>query len=976
VPLGLSIACAARPTPAPEEPVDDVDPFIGTSGHGHTFPGPSLPFAMVQLGPDTRLEGWDGCSGYHHDDRVIYGFSHTHLSGTGISDYGDVLLLPATGPVRLRSGWGRPPATGYGSRFRKETEHAAAGSYGVFLDDYGVGVELTSTLRTGWHRYTFPAGDAHVLVDLQHRDPVVEATLRLVDDHTIEGTRRSKGWAPDQVVHFVATLSEPFLPSSALVVDDQERPGLREARGTNIKAVLRLRTRAGQSVLAKVALSPVDVAGARRNLQAEAPGWDFDRVRADAREAWRRALGAITVEGGSREQRVVFYTALYHALLQPNLFQDVDGRTRGMDGAVRRSDGYTRHTVFSLWDTFRAAHPLYTLIQRRRTVDFVRTFLDIFRESGRLPVWELAGNETDTMIGYHAASVILDAWAKGIRGFDPRLALAAMRATADADRGGLAAYRRLGFIPADEAAESVSRTLEYAFDDWSVGRFAEGIAETADARRFYARSQGWQHLLDPAGFMRPRLAGRWLAPFDPREVTFQYTEANAWQYSFFVPHDTARWIARLGGPAALEARLDALFSAPARTTGRQQADITGLVGQYAHGNEPSHHMAYLYAFAGAPAKTQALVHRLVGEMYAARPDGLAGNEDCGQMSSWLVLSALGFYPVTPGLPEYVIGTPLFDRATLTFEDGKRFVIRARRQAPSGAGGAFYVQSARLDGTPLTRPVLEHQSIAAGGELVFELGNAPSDWGKVSPPSTSVPGPDVVSAPVADGPSLVTGGAEVTLAAARPGDPILYRVGDAEERPYAGPIHVEAPATVTFHAGRGVAVSPTVQATVRKLDPRRRVTLATPPNPQYTGGGDQALVDGLQGGLDFRLGRWQGFTGVELDATVDLGRVTRIDGVSIGFLHDQGSWIFLPHQVIYDVSGDGRRWRPLGHAGHDLDPHQEAPVRHDFALRIPATSARFIRVRTRSFLTCPPWHKGAGGQAHLFADEIEVHAADQ
>jgi predicted alpha-1,2-mannosidase len=953
----LAIGCVAQAAPS-AEPARAVDPFIGTGGHGHTFPGPTLPFGMIQPGPDTRLTGWDGCSGYHHDDTFIHGFSHTHLSGTGVSDYGDVLLVPGLGEAR-------------GSRFRKATEEAQPGFYRVTLDDGPIGVELTATLRTGWHRYTFPASEkARVLVDLQHRDTVLESSLRLVDDHTVEGMRRSKGWARDQVVYFVAVFSRPF--DGLLVVDGAPRPGLRQATGRDLKASLRYRTRAGEPILVKVALSATDLEGARRNLAAEAPGWDFDGVRAEARRAWNRSLGAVEIEGGTAAQRTVFYTALYHALIAPNLFQDVDGRYRGMDGQVHHADGYTRHTVFSLWDTFRGAHPLYTLIERRRTRDFVRTFLEMYRESGRLPVWELAGNETDCMIGYHAVSVILDAWAKGIRDFDPALALEAMRASADGDRGGLPSYRSHGFVQPEDEPESVSKTLEYGYDDWCIGRFAE-LTGQREGGRYLERAQAWQHIMDPDGFMRPRKEGRWQVPFDPAAVTFDYTEANAWQYSFFVPHDVDGWMRRLGGPKALEERLDTLFGGPSQTTGRAQADITGLVGQYAHGNEPSHHMAYLYAFAGAPAKTQALVHRLVSEMYAARPDGLVGNEDCGQMSAWLVLSALGFYPVTPGVPEYVLGTPLFDRATLVLENGRRFVIRARRQHP----GDFYVQAVELNGRNHRRAVLTEDEILAGGELLFELGPSPTTWGslEVDRPHTAITGVAVTPAPVAEGPTLVEKTAAIALLPAAPGDVIRYtldgRAPDERSPRYERPLTVSAPATVTFRAWRGGVPSPVVEAPVRKLDPGRRLRLGSKPEPQYTGGGEQALVDGLRGAADFRLGRWQGFSGGELEAELDLGRSMPLHRISTGFLHDQASWIFLPIEVTYEISTDGHAWRVAGAAAPDVDAHQERAVRRELAVELPGTRARFVRVRTRSLRTCPAWHPGAGHPAHVFADEITV-----
>jgi predicted alpha-1,2-mannosidase len=966
LPLALALAAAATAahavTPV-REVASYVDPQIGTGGHGHTFPGPSLPFGMVQLSPDTRLTGWDGCSGYHDSDTFVYGFSHTHLSGTGISDYGDVLLLPATGAPKL---------TGYGSRFRKETEKAEAGSYRVALEDSGVGVELTTTLRTGWHRYTFPKSDsASLLLDLQHRDTVLESSLRLVDDHTIEGMRRSKAWARDQVVYFVATFSKPF--DAVLAVDDALRPELREANGTNLKAVLRYTTTAGERILAKVAISAIDLEGARKNLAAEGGGWDFEATRAAARAAWNRELGVIQVEGGTDAQRVIFYTALYHAFLQPNVFQDVDGRYRGVDHKIHEAKGYTRHTVFSLWDTFRGAHPLYTILQRRRSVDFIRTFLDMYREGGRLPVWELAGNETDTMIGYHAVSVIVDAWMKGIRDFDPGLALDAMKASADADRYGLAAYKANGYIPVDAEAENVSKTVEYAYDDWTIGRFAEALGKKDDARRFFRRAAGWQNLLDPAGYMHPRADGRWVTPFDPAEVTFNFTEANAWQYSFFVPHDVAGLMQRLGGPKAFEAHLDALFAAEPRTKGRQQSDITGLVGQYAHGNEPSHHMAYLYAFAGAPQKTQALVHRLIEEMYAPRPDGLIGNEDCGQMSAWLVLSALGFYSVTPGQPEYVIGTPLFDSATITLENGKSFVIRARRATP----GAFYVQSVQLNGRPHTRAVLLHDAILSGGELVFDLGSSPSSWAtsEADRPHSAVNAAAITPAPTAEAPILVGGEAvSMTLAAAAPGDVIHYTLDDHvpdENAPvYSQPLTVHAPATVNFRARRGGVWSSVVHAPVRRLDPNRRVTLRCTPSKQYTAGGDQALLDGQHGDLDFRRGRWQGFQGQELDADVDLGGVQEIHKLAIGFLQDQASWIFLPHEVKYSVSEDGTSWRSVGAIANDVDP-RAPPVRRDFVLTLPPTRARYVRVQTRSFVTCPPWHPGNPNGAYVFTDEIEI-----
>jgi predicted alpha-1,2-mannosidase len=948
-----------------------VDPFIGTGGHGHTFPGPVVPFGMIQPGPDTRLTGWDGCSGYHDTDNTLFGFSHTHLSGTGVSDYGDVLLLPATGSVRLHSGYERPPGDGYGSRFRKETEHAEAGYYRVRLDDYGIDAELTTTTRTGWHRYTFPGSDsAHILVDLTHRDAVLESWVRVVDENTIEGMRRSQAWATDQPVYFVLRTSKPF--TASLFADDRLQTERRVA-GLDVKAVLRFSTLPGEQVLVKVALSAVDSDGARRNLDADPPGWDFDATRAAARAAWNEALSRLEVDGGTDAQRTVFYTALYHTLLQPYLFQDADGRYLGMDRQVHQAVGYTRYTVFSLWDTFRAAHPLYALIERARSADFVRTFLEMYRESGRLPVWELWGNETDCMIGYHAVPVIVDAWVKGIRAFDPDLALAAMKAAAEADRSGLAAYRKHGYIPADVEGESVSRTLEYGYDDFCIATFAGALGHEADRETYLRRSAAWRHLLGPDGFLRPRANGRWVTPFDPYEVTFHFTEANAWQYRFFVPHDIAGLAERLGGHRAVEAALDALFAADSRTRGREQADITGLAGQYAHGNEPSHHMAYLYALAGAPHKTQAMVHHLVDTMYRAAPDGLAGNEDCGQMSAWLVWSALGLYPVTPGMPDYVLGTPLFERATVRLENGRTFTIRTRRQT----AGAFYVQGAALNGRPHLRATLTHDDLLAGGELVFDLGAEPSPWGATTEPVRRIDSAveRIVPAPVAEGPEVFVDIAEIRLLGADPADALFYTLDGTEpyERSdrYASPLRVATDGSVTFRARRGTDWSPTVVASWRRIDPRLRLTLRTPIHPQYRAGGELALIDGLRGGDDFRLGTWQGYYGVDLDADLDLGESREVRRVAVGFLHDQNSWIFLPLELRVSLSDDGEHWSEAGTAVSDLDPRYPSAAVREFAVAIPPTHARHVRIHAASPIVCPEWHKGAGNKAFLFADEILV-----
>jgi predicted alpha-1,2-mannosidase len=705
--------------------VDQIDPFIGTGGHGHTFPGPTLPFGMVQLSPDTRLTGWDGCSGYHYSDEVVYGFSHTHLSGTGVSDYGDILLMPVTGTPASVNGYPDRVDEGYGSRFDKSSERAAAGWYAVHLLDYGIDVELTATPRTGLHRYVFPKGrTAHVIVDLEHRDRVLESDVRVVGDDTIEGFRHSSAWARDQVVYFRARFSRPF-------TDTETTAG---AEG-NIKCVLSFGSGGGE-VLVQVAISAVDLDGARHNLEAEWADFDFSRTRVNARVEWSNALDRFTIDSADDTGRTIFATALYHSFIAPNLFCDADGRYRGMDFNIHRAEGRRQYTVFSLWDTYRATHPLFTLVERERTGEFIHTFLAQYRQGGRLPVWELAANETDCMIGYHSVSVIADAYLKGIGGFDAAAALDAMVHSATLDHFGLDAYRRDGFIGADEEGESVSKTLEYAYDDAAVARMAQAMGRDDIATEFGRRAQAWRHLLDPETlFFRPRRNGQWLQPYDPRRVDFHHTEANGWQYRFAAPHHARDHVASLGGEDAFEAALDSMFAIDSATTGREQADITGRIGQYAHGNEPSHHVAWLSHFTGRPGRSAERIARILDEFYTPEPDGLIGNEDCGQMSSWYVLSALGLYDVAPSSRQWLVIPPLHEKMSVRFEDGRTFTTRRK--------GTGEIHRVTFNGEPLERSFLWHDEVIGGGELVFELGED-GGWGRT--PDTR-PGTDMIADPI-------------------------------------------------------------------------------------------------------------------------------------------------------------------------------------------------------------------------------------
>ncbi len=742
-----------------------VDVFIGTGGHGHTYPGATRPFGMVQLSPDTHDQGWDACSGYHQGDGSIMGFSHTHLSGTGASDMLDVLVMPAQGPVRLDPGArGRPeanyrsqfdgmppkgvqqppvdatitPGLGYRSRYDRASEQARPGYYRVHLTDHDILAELTATARTGLHRYTFHgAGAGHLLVDLAHGfhdgdapAKVSDALLRVVGNDTLVGSRHVHQWANGRQIHFAMKLSRPFVRAT-LYREDAALGEASEARGDHLKVALHVDDIASAPLLVKVGLSGVDIDGALRNIEAESPGWDFDATRDAALAEWERELGRIRIDTGSEAIRRTFYTALYHTMLAPTLFSDVDGRYRGMDLKVHQlAAGQHNYSTYSLWDTYRALHPLLTLTQPERVPDLVNGLIRMAAESpDGPPVWPLQGVETACMIGYHSASVVAEAIAKGFEGIDVAKAWPLFRKRAmDDDYRGLPYYRKLGYIPSDKDWEAVSKTLEYTYDDWAVARIADAAGAHDDAKALRARSRNYAHVFDAKlGFVRPRGEnGQWLEPFDPRAVGHSsrwrdFTESNAWQATFLNQHDLHHYIGLFGGDAAFERKLDALFTTDSTQVGDTPPDVAGLVGQYAHGNEPSHHVAYLYAYTGAHHKTQARVRMLLQTMYADRPDGLAGNEDCGQMSAWYVLGALGLYAVDPVSANYVFGSPLLERAELALGGGRTLVI----ETTGNSTDTPYIQSVTWNGQPWSRSWIGHAELAKGGTLSFAMGRTPN-----------------------------------------------------------------------------------------------------------------------------------------------------------------------------------------------------------------------------------------------------------
>lgn len=956
------------------EPVDFVDPFIGTGGHGHTFPGATVPFGMVQLSPDTRLEGWDGTSGYHYSDSIVYGFSYTHLSGTGIADYCDILLMPTSGRYYLNNGYKTDPENGYASHFSKKTEKASPGYYTVKLADYGITVELTATKRAGFQKYTFPkTKKAFVTLDLTHRDKVLASSFRQINAYEVEGLRRSQSWAKDQYIYYYIRFNQP-IRKLYLAVNDTLTDGT-QANSTNIKVAFGFGKLKNNVLLVKTGISAVSMEGARENLKKEILGWDFDTIKMQARADWNKELNKIQVKS-NKTNKTIFYTALYHTMIAPNLYMDTDGKYRGTDLKIHQAKGFTNYTVFSLWDTFRATHPLYTIIEKKRDADFIKTFLHEYENGGQLPVWELAGNYTGTMIGYHSVSVIADAWVKGIRNFNTEEAFAAMKHSAMANHLGLAAYKKYGYIPADKESQSVSKTLEYAYDDWSIAQMAKALHKPAYDRYFLQRAQSYKNLYDPqTGFMTPKIHGLWKYPFNPTEVDFNYTEANAWQYTFFVPQDVSGLMKLMGGREKFANKLNLLFTTSSKLTGREQPDITGLIGQYAQGNEPSQHIAYLYDYAGKPWETQAIVHKILYKMYADKPNGLPGNEDCGQMSAWYVLSAMGFYDVTPGSDIYAIGTPILEKTRINLENGKSFVIKSENLTKKNK----YIQSAKLNGTVYNKAFLTQATIMHGGELVFIMGPKPNkQWG-------SQPGDMPISAITHDIILPVPYTNVKKRVFVRPVSVGLFDVDSLakiyyttkEKTPkdewklYTQPFHISKTGMLYFFAKKDTLQSKVTYMSLVRFPRGRGITLYTQPSPQYRAGGDSALIDGLFGGNDFRSGAWQGYQGVDLKAVIDLGKDARISYLSAHFLQDIYSWIFMPKYVAFSVSTDGRHFRPVGKVINTVPEDKWGSIIKSFTLKIKPVKARYVRVLGKSIIDCPPWHKGHGHKAFIFADEITI-----
>lgn len=950
-----------------------VNPFIGTAGHGHTYPGATVPFGMVQLSPDTRVDGsWDGCSGYHYSDSVIYGFSHTHLNGTGCSDYGDISIMPANGSVSFNP-------LSYATKFNHKNESALAGYYAVKLNN-GIAAEFTSSKRVGMHRYRFQAGDLQqVVIDLEHRDKALDYYFKVVNDSTIEGYRISEAWAKKQEIYFYMVFNQKINAKKWLIHDSIKPTDIVKNGTINGghfgKLLLTFDNLSHGELLVKVALSSVSAEGAQKNMVAEIPGWDFTKIKNDAFEQWNIELSKIEIAENSLEKKKIFYSALYHCMVQPNIYNDVDGNYRGRDGKVHKAEGFDYYSVFSLWDTFRAWHPLMTIIDRKRTLDFIKTFLAQYDQGGLLPVWELSCNETECMIGYHSVSVIADAISKGIVDFDIPKAFEAMKKSAESkQRFGLGAYIEHGALSVEDESESVSKTLEYAYDDWCIAQVAKYLGKETDFQVYIARSQSWKNLFDDeTKFIRPKKNGDFLTPFDPYEVNNNFTEANAWQYTFFVPHDLPGMIQAYGGAVGFENKLDSLFGANQKTSGRAQADITGLIGQYAHGNEPSHHISYLYSSIGKPYKTADKVHQILGDFYRNAPDGLIGNEDCGQMSAWYVLSAMGLYQVCPGNPNYEFSTPYFNQVLIKLENNKKFIIT---DVSKQKGGKYIY---KLNGSLQQKMMqVNYKAILSGGSLAYQTTNVKDSAIQYLPRAYEMveSNLEIIPNPLIKATQNPFVNSSLIRFYSSKGGSIYYTLDGSfptlESKRYDQPFTIEKSTlikAIVINNGKASKIS---QANVHQLPhPDWKVNLKSAYNKQYTAGGDAGLIDGLFGSIDWRKGGWQGYQSQDFEVVIDLTVEKEIKKISANFLQDSRSWILMPKTVTFEYSLDGKKFMPLAELQHTIAASDYALSTKSFEKEFSPIKARFVKVKAINFGKLPAWHQGVGGEAFIFIDEINI-----
>jgi predicted alpha-1,2-mannosidase len=956
----LIISCCSIVNISAQNLTQYVNPMIGTGGHGHTFPGAIVPFGMVQLSPDSRMDNsWDGCSGYHYSDSIIYGFSHTHLSGTGCSDYGDVLIMPCRNTTQLNN-------YQFASPFNHNSEMAAAGFYSVYLNKPKCKVQLTSTARCGMHQYEFTKGDSQFAVlDLVHRDEVLVSEIEIVYPNRIRGYRYSKAWAKDQKIFFEIEFSKPF--KAVTFYDNDTICKHPYINSKNIRALFQFENNTNK-LLVKVGISNVDNEGASRNLEKEMPDFDFEKYKIAARNNWQKELSKIIISTQDKNKKTIFYTALYHCMVHPSINNDVDYRYRGRDNKIHSTFGnFEYYNVFSLWDTYRALHPLLSIIDKKRTNDFVTTFIKQYEQGGRLPVWELSNNETNCMIGYHAASVIWDAYNKGIFNYDAQKALKAMVSIATENSDALNSYNKYGYVRTDDDAEGVSKTLEYAYNDWCIAQMAKRLTtKNTDTNlifknycdsiysTFIIRCSNWKNMYDPkTHFMRAQKNGTWYLPFSPYTVDNNYTEANAWQYSFYVPHDLGNLISIMGGLDTFKSQLNKLFLAKSHLEGRQQADITGLIGQYAHGNEPSHHINYLNGYAGNFDAQYKYNQKIIDEFYTNAPNGLIGNEDCGQMSAWYVLSSMGIYPICPGDGKYYTTLPQWDSTFVNTNDTKFCLYKSNITSLQNTKSTSYI---------LQNELMNNNYIALYDARKTNINN---DF-NFSKKCNLLPNPVIAATP-----QIFKDSCLLAMQCANTDAHIFYTINTEAPRMYVTPFWIYKNCSLSFYSAVDSQISATQFASFNMLPNDRTIAIKSTYNKQYNAGGPMGLLDGLLGDVNWKKGYWQGYQSQDFEAVVNFNNAKKCKRITTHFVQDQGSWIFFPKKVSYYGSTDGTNFELIFTKNIEVP---RAENNETMAVSFENNSNinyKAFKVTATNYGTLPTWHAGAGEDAFIFISEINI-----